>query len=96
MIRIIEERDVKKTRKPHRCFGCLKIIPVGSSAHVQVNDDMGIGRVYTHPTCEKIIKDMSFYYNWDELEERCVLDELDNLGFKGTPEEYIQQKGLQG
>lgn len=28
----IRTTEVKRTRKPHRCFGCLETIPVGSSA----------------------------------------------------------------
>ena len=89
MIRIVEEYDVKKTRKPHRCFGCLEIIPAGSQAHVQVNVDMGIGKIYTHLACEEIMRGMDMEYG-DEYLEGCVLEELADLGFEGSPEEYIK------
>jgi hypothetical protein len=89
MIKILREEDIKHTRKPHRCFGCLKVIPAGSPAHIQVNTDMGIGAIYTHPWCEKIIKDIDYDHD-DGLDEGCVLNELSDLGFTGTPEEYAE------
>ena len=90
MTDIIEEIEVKKTRKPHMCFGCLEIIPVGSPAHVQVNNDMGIWRIYTHPACEEIIRGMDMHYD-DDYVEGCVRTELEDAGFEGTPEEYVAQ-----
>ena len=91
---IIEDKDVAKTSKPHRCFGCLQIIPAGSPAHVQANNDGGtIGRVYMHLACEKIMREMAnedMYYD-DDYIEGCVTEELRDRGFKGSPEEYVEQ-----
>jgi len=89
MTDIIEEKDVKKTRKTHQCFGCLKTIPIGSPAHMQVFNDGGIGRAYFHPACQEIINIMDWGYS-DDITEGCVLEELRNVGFEGTPEEYVK------
>lgn len=32
---------IKRTRKRHRCFGCERIIPVGTMAHYSVSTDGG-------------------------------------------------------
>ena len=89
MITVLRSKDIKKTRKDHRCYGCLKVIPAGSPAHVQVNTDMGVGSLYTHQSCEEIIQEM--YHHDDSLSEGCATDELRDLGFKGTPDEYVNR-----
>ena len=91
MTDIIEEIEVKKTRKPHMCFGCLEIIPVGSPAHLCVSSDTGtICRSYTHAACETIMRLIDTYGD-EGLDEGCVRDELMDKGFEGTPEEYVAQ-----
>ena len=93
MITVIRECDVKKTRKPHRCFGCMGIIQAGSPAHVQVNDDMGVGSIYTHPYCEDIIREMMDEYDdYDSYSEGCVVEYLSEIGFEGSPEEYYKKE----
>ena len=88
---ILRESFVKKTHRPHQCFGCLKTIPTGSPAHVQVNTDVGVGSIYTHPACEEIMQKMyDDMLQGETLSEGCVLDELSSLGFEGTPEEYVK------
>ena len=90
---ILRDEDVK-TRKDHRCFGCLEIIPKGSIAHVQVNTDAGyLGSIYTHRSCEKIMKEISRdMYHGDTLEEGCVTEYLRDERFEGTPDEYVKIK----
>ena len=89
---ILRDEDVTKTRKPHRCFGCLEIIPSGSKAHVQINNDLGkLGSIYTHLWCEAIMREMDMDYD-DTYSEGCVLDELSALGFDGTPQEYMERE----
>ena len=91
MITVLRSKDIKKTRKDHRCYGCLATIPAGSPAHVQVNTDMGVGSLYTHQSCEEIIHEIYDLSDGDGLNEGCVTDELCNLGFKGTPDEYVNR-----
>ncbi len=90
---ILRDEVVKKTRKPHRRFGCLKIIPAGDSAHVQVNTDCGsVGSIYTHLHCGTImaeIWDTDDMRGDDTLEEGCVTQYLRDIDFDGTPEEYV-------
>jgi hypothetical protein len=91
-VETLENTDIKKTRKPHRCFGCLEMIPIGSPAHVQVNADGGkIDRFYTHTTCQRIIDNMDLRYG-DEIDEGCVVEEMHADNFEGTPEEYLKVK----
>jgi hypothetical protein len=53
-MRILGEGTVKKTRRPHRCGVCGKIIPPGESAQWQTNTggDWDFGTVYLHPECD--------------------------------------------
>lgn len=89
---ILRDEDVTKTRRPHRCFGCLEIIPKGSPAHVQVNNDLGkLGSIYTHIWCEQIMSEMDMSYD-DTYSEGCVWGELSALGFDGTPQEYMERE----
>lgn len=90
---VLKNEDIK-TRKPHQCFGCLKTIPKGSIAHVQVNNDGGtLNSIYTHPACEKIIREMAIDMHYDDTyDEECVTQYLRDEGFEGTPEEYITAK----
>ncbi len=50
MPELITEQLVKKTRKPHRCHGCMEIIPVGSEALVNTCTDGG--EIYTLYFCK--------------------------------------------
>jgi hypothetical protein len=87
----LEDTDIKKTRKPQRCFGCLEMIPVGSPAHVQAVADGGcVYRMYTHMVCEQIMGYIDLYD--DEYEEGCVVEEMHADNFEGTPEEYLKAK----
>jgi hypothetical protein len=89
---ILKDEDIKRTKKPHRCFGCLDIIPAGSPAHVQVNNDLGkLGSIYTHIYCEQIMRDMEMDYD-DTYSEGCVLDEMSAMGFEGKPEDFAGRR----
>lgn len=46
---LISEQAIKKTRKPHRCHGCLEVIPAGSEALANTNTDSG--EIYTLYFC---------------------------------------------
>ena len=50
MPEVLSDRLIKKTRKAHRCHGCLTTIPVGSMAHASTNVDNG--EIYTLYFCE--------------------------------------------
>lgn len=85
--------EIIKTRKDHRCFGCLNIIPKGSMANIQVNNDGGtLNSLYSHLTCEKIINEMAIDMDYDDTyDEGCVTQYLRDEGFEGTPEEYLRK-----
>ena len=52
---------VVKTRKPHRCVGCLGLIPTGTTVRFTVAKDMGqLDTAYYCPVCEE--------YTGEELE----------------------------
>ena len=49
---------VKKTRKTHRCMGCLEMIPKGSPASKEVGTHEGdLQSFYLCIPCETFIKD---------------------------------------
>jgi hypothetical protein len=88
----LEDTDIKKTRKPHRCFGCLEMIPIGSPAHMQTIADGGcVYSNYTHTVCQQVIDNMDLRYG-DEIDEGCVIEEMHADNFEGTPEEYLKAK----
>ena len=95
---VLSDHEVKKTRKAHVCFGCLKVIPVGSPAHVQVNTDCGkVGSIYTHSYCQKIMQEMwveNDMYGDETFSEGDVTQYLREIDFTGTPEEYVEKEGL--
>ena len=53
-MRILGEGQVKKTRKPHQCYVCGKMIPIGETVCWQTNTggDWDFGTVYWHPECD--------------------------------------------
>jgi hypothetical protein len=56
---VFREGKIKKTRKPHRCCGCGRIIPVGKTVRYQVNTyDDRLGTAYWHGSneCEESAK----------------------------------------
>ena len=89
MVKSLRETIIKKTRKPHKCFGCLRTIPKGSEAYLQVgcNSEI-IHSFYLHTFCEKVIETLD--WNDDSLDEGCVWPILSDLEFSGTPEEYVK------
>lgn len=52
-----------KTRKPHKCSGCLEVIQSGTEVELQVvkNND-GIANVYICSRCQEWIEN----HNWNE------------------------------
>ena len=67
-----------KTRKEHRCFGCLTKFPAGTSMSAETN--VGDGHIYTIYICDGCKEFMSKYHEWcfDDLAgyypEGCVAD----------------------
>ena len=53
-MRVLGEGQFKKTRKPHICSVCGKMIPVGSTANWQTNTggDWDFGTVRWHAECD--------------------------------------------
>lgn len=45
--------NIKKTRKPHKCFGCCRTIPAGSPAiYIASNEGGDFGTWYLCPECD--------------------------------------------
>lgn len=89
MTKILRETIIKKTRKPHKCFGCMRTIPKGSEAYLQVGCNLEtVHSFYLHTYCEKIIEN----YDWsdDSLDEGCIWPILSDLDFNGSPQEFIK------
>jgi len=51
---ILRNGTIKKTRKPHVCCGCGKVIETGSTCLYQVNTSSDFGTVYLHEDDECI------------------------------------------
>lgn len=61
------ERQINKTRKPHRCFGCREIIPAGSPAMYCSGVWEGdFSSAYYCMPCEEFIKDPANQEIWSE------------------------------
>lgn len=56
MLELISEQPIKKTRKSHRCHGCLEIIPIGSPALASTNVDDRIYTLYFCQSCADWLK----------------------------------------
>jgi hypothetical protein len=95
MIIALSEHTVKRTRKDHRCFGCCRMIPKDSEAHVSNNSEDGKAyTLYMHPACNEVLKNIESDYFYDnEIPEGFVREYLNDIGFKGTPEEYVANGG---
>lgn len=51
-MRILNEGEIKKTRKVHQCCVCGEFIEKGSSCYWQTNTYDGIGTAYWHLYCD--------------------------------------------
>jgi len=65
------ERHIKKTAKPHRCMGCLEMIPTGSPAtHLAGKHDSDFWTAYICGDCKVYMDEYDDYlddYNrWSE------------------------------
>lgn len=55
-----------KTRKPHRCWGCTKLYPVGTKMDRIVSKDAGeIGTAYWCDECNKTLQTDEFWRGED-------------------------------
>lgn len=69
-LQIISHYQVKRTRKPHPCWGCAKQFPAGSSLSVCVSKDDEIMRAYWCESCQEIIG------SDPDLRDGCLFGEL--------------------
>lgn len=90
----LSEVKVRKTKKDQRCFGCCEVIPAGSEAHVHNLSDSGQAySLYLHPACAEILDSIEPNYFYDnEIPEDAVREYLSDIGFEGTPEEYLARE----
>ncbi len=71
---------VVKTRKPHKCWGCVRVIPIGTEVLRVVSIDMGISSAYWCADCEKVIDerhDGEACYSQGDLREDLIEDGVD-------------------
>lgn len=74
------ERQVKATRKAHRCYGCDRQIEVGGAAlHIAANDDNngGIWHGHYHHDCRKAEVELNDLYDVRAGDEWMPLRDLD-------------------
>lgn len=83
-------QDTVKTRKPHRCWGCLDTIPVGTMTRVDVSIDMGqVFSCYFCEICDKF--DYENHPTYDD--EGLCKGEMKTLdGYKEFRESQLQAK----
>lgn len=92
-MQIIGDKTVK-IRKPHRCFGCRRPFPVGTTMRKTDTEDGGsISTCYHCAVCSEIQSLTDFYDDW--LDEGWVLDDIDQSRSKNEPrmtiENYLQE-----
>jgi len=58
------ERQIKRTRKPHKCHGCSQAIPVGSAARYLSGTDGG--ELYSCHLCSECVEYID-KYGWDDV-----------------------------
>ena len=92
MVNILKDKLVK-SRKPHRCWMCGRVFPVGTEMHYQVNTyEERLNTVYTCVTCQELLSHFQIEDACDGFEEYFITETLDAVDFKGTPEEYLELK----
>lgn len=90
MPELISEQPIKKTRKSHRCHGCLEMIPVGSEALASTSvDGEKIYTLYFCRSCAEWLK--------TECQEcgECFKDYNNGL-FEGDIEACRREKARKG
>ena len=67
----VSHRQIKATRRPHRCHGCLAMIPTGSSAEKQAGHrSSGFWQIYFCSTCRDwLIAHPDF---WEAYQDGCM------------------------
>lgn len=56
-----ETRNIQRTRRPHRCYGCNRLFPTGSSMiRDSYIDDKKIAHSYWCPSCNEIVSQDDF------------------------------------
>ena len=74
------DRTIKKTKKPHNCFACLKIIPIGSSCgyFVSYQEDFSYG--YCCESCADILDEFGPEIENDGVYYEGCVREWENSG----------------
>ena len=63
---MIESRRIKRTRKPHKCWGCLETIPSGSSAlYVAEYGGREINDAYYCEKCDRFLTEHPDWFDPD-------------------------------
>lgn len=84
MAEFLRSTDIKKTRKPHRCFACNELIDKGSAAVEWVSIcDGSVNSAHLHRECWEIVQGICF---------KCK----DCCDFEGFREGFITESIEQG
>ena len=74
-------RDKKvKTRKPHECFACLEIIPIGAEVDCQTCADDTIYSLYTCEECQSLLEKYPDNY-FDDIDDTFEHGCIANFGY---------------
>jgi hypothetical protein len=88
---ILADEHIKKTRKEHKCWGCLKIIPIGGKARKITNVDNGaLVSSYWCDVCDAFTYELDAY----ELDDGFSEGELREFeGYKEFVSDYMKGGG---
>ena len=82
---------IVKTKKPHQCFMCKRVIESGHYMRtVTIAEDGNVYRNYSCGTCELISQTIDLADNDGLLWDECVLEAMSDDRFTGTPEEFLE------
>jgi len=81
------------TRKPHRCFACLRKFEAGTKMKAQTNIDNEIYTVYSCETCQTLMDKFHdhFYDDGDNVFPEGCVSETFNYYKVETPEQLLEK-----
>ena len=85
---------IKRTRKPHKCDACRRIIPKGSGAfHQWGKSDGAFYSYYLCSTCHELARDFPQFIidDWEGFIEPDILSEYMAYYECKTPEEFLDK-----
>lgn len=81
MVTVLTNKEVT-TRKPHKCFMCLRKFPEKTRMHVQNNVcDREIYSIYSCMTCEELKSLIDLTDGEHAYQEGCVYEEVYERGY---------------